>query len=139
MSKEEREEKRFSGELPMVSDLDIVKVIIDSYRKFPTPAISLHEKFYWVKTFLDTQLLEMEEALIKDDFKHAAEELSDVVLVAVDWLHRMGFNPYAEIINRAVKNSKKDLGNRDLNFYREKQKKLRREMFGEAFGYSNSD
>jgi hypothetical protein len=117
----------------MNRDLDIVKAIISSYMRFPTPDISLIEKFHFVKTTLETQILEMEEALTKEDFNHAAEELADVVLVGVDWLHRMGFNPYDIIINRALKNSKKDLGNRDIKYYRDKSEKLRREMFGEAF------
>jgi len=85
------------------------------------------EPYLWL-TMLKVQALEAEEAFWKGDMLHFYKELADAALVVLDGFRRMGLDPIAEIKARLDENSQKNMSNRDIAYYEDKQARLQKEI-----------
>lgn len=74
------------------------------------------DPFFWIAC-LKAQIKEIEDALAEGDKVQALWELSDVAMVAVDGIRKLGADPETMIRYRMSQNSKKDLSGRDKDFY----------------------
>ena len=107
--------------------MDIIDAITISYKKYTAPyGIDCENKHpeFWIQC-LKTGIAEIESDLSRQNL---AKEFADIAFIAIDGLTKMGFDTRKVLENRLEVNSKKDLGNRNINFYIQKEKELRNKL-----------
>lgn len=103
---------------------DIIDAVISAYKKYECPkdmdCQNKHPEF-WIQC-LKTGITELEYDLTEDNIK---KELADIVMIGIDALHKLGYDSRQVIFERLMVNMRKDMKDRDIDFYRNKELRLR--------------
>ena len=103
---------------------DIIDKITIAYKKYELPKyIDCENKHveFWLQC-MKTGIAEIESELTTENI---AKEFADMAFISIDGLTKMGFDAREVLEKRLIVNSNKDLGNRDINFYIQKEKELK--------------